>query len=302
MRVGLIGNYHAFAGWHHPRHWQRPVSRHRPRQDARCSCPTPERQRHSNFPAQDRSLHATLVGIRMRDIQITWLRAGGRHAMTRRRLHLAPACRRGVGRRTGAKVTHIGQDGVAIESDQVAARPVFWAAGVMASPAAAGLGQARDAAGRAIVNDVLSVLGCSGVDAIGVTSAAKGWRGAAVPGLAPVAEQQGHHVARAICAALAGRATADSLRYRHHGNLATIGRWLRLGDGRGAGVAAASPVGRTCLVVLGRRPCFAASGRAQSCRGGAEPAVGLPDIQARHTHHCGRGSFCPRRYDKLRSC
>jgi NADH dehydrogenase FAD-containing subunit len=132
--------------------------------------------------------------------------------------------RLGVEVRTGAKVTHIGQDGVAIDSDQVAARTVFWAAGVMASPAAAWLGQAGDAAGRVIVNDDLSVPGWPGVYAIGDTAASKGWRGAAVPGLAPAAKQQGHHVARAICAALEGRATADSFRYRHHGNLATIGR------------------------------------------------------------------------------
>jgi NADH dehydrogenase FAD-containing subunit len=132
--------------------------------------------------------------------------------------------RLGVEVRTGAKVTHIGQDGVAIDSDQVAARTVFWAAGVMASPAAAWLGQAGDAAGRVIVNDDLSVPGWSGVYAIGDTAASKGWRGAAVPGLAPAAKQQGHHVAGAICAALNGRATADIFRYRHHGNLATIGR------------------------------------------------------------------------------
>ena len=82
--------------------------------------------------------------------------------------------RLGVEVRTGAKVTHIGQDGVAIDSDQVAARTVFWAAGVMASPAAAWLGQAGDAAGRVIVNDDLSVPGWSGVYAIGDTAASQG--------------------------------------------------------------------------------------------------------------------------------
>ncbi|WP_428394246.1 NAD(P)/FAD-dependent oxidoreductase [Lichenicoccus sp.] len=130
----------------------------------------------------------------------------------------------GVEVRTGAKVTHISQDGVAIDSDQLAARTVFWAAGVAASPAAAWLGQAGDAAGRVIVDDDLSVPGWSGVYAIGDTAASKGWGGAAVPGLAPAAKQQGRYVARAIRAAAEGRAMSDSFRYRHYGNLATIGR------------------------------------------------------------------------------
>ena len=132
--------------------------------------------------------------------------------------------RLGVEVRTGAKVTHIGQDGVAIDSDHVAARTVFWAAGVAASPAAAWLGHAGDAAGRVIVDDDLSVPGWSGVYAIGDTAASKGWAGAAVPGLAPAAKQQGLHVARAIRAAAEGRAVSDSFSYRHYGNLATIGR------------------------------------------------------------------------------
>jgi NADH dehydrogenase len=51
-----------------------------------------------------------------------------------------------------------------------------------------------------------------------------GWGGAAVPGLAPAAKQQGHHVARVIRAAMEGGALSDSFRYRHYGNLATIGR------------------------------------------------------------------------------
>jgi NADH dehydrogenase FAD-containing subunit/uncharacterized membrane protein YphA (DoxX/SURF4 family) len=132
--------------------------------------------------------------------------------------------RLGVEVRTGAKVTHIGRDGVAIDSDQVAARTVFWAAGVTASPAAAWLGQTGDPAGRVIVNDDLSVPGWSGVYAIGDTAASKGWGGAPVPGLAPAAKQQGNHVARAICAAAEGRVMSDSFHYRHYGNLATIGR------------------------------------------------------------------------------
>jgi NADH dehydrogenase FAD-containing subunit len=136
----------------------------------------------------------------------------------------SPMRRLGVETRTGAKVTHIDRDGVAIDRDQVAARTVFWAAGVTASPAAVWLGQAGDAAGRVMVGDDLSAPGWSDVYAIGDTAASTGWSGAAVPGLAPAAKQQGNYVARAIRAAIEGRAMPGSFRYRHSGNLATIGR------------------------------------------------------------------------------
>jgi NADH dehydrogenase FAD-containing subunit len=139
--------------------------------------------------------------------------------------HAERALRRlGVDVRTDAKVTEIGHHGVSVGTDRLAARTVFWAAGVAASPAAAWLGRPGDAAGRVIVDDNLSVPGWPGVYAIGDTAASMGWGGAAVPGLAPAAKQQGHHVARVIRAAMEGGALSDSFRYRHYGNLATIGR------------------------------------------------------------------------------
>ena len=57
-----------------------------------------------------------------------------------------------------------------------------------------------------------------------------------LPGVAPVAKQQGAYVARVIAARLAGRPAVAPFRYRNYGNLATIGRreavvdfgWLRL--------------------------------------------------------------------------
>jgi NADH:ubiquinone reductase (H+-translocating) len=45
-----------------------------------------------------------------------------------------------------------------------------------------------------------------------------------VPGIAPAAKQQGLHAARTIKARLAGDAATKSFRYKHSGNLATIGR------------------------------------------------------------------------------
>ena len=142
----------------------------------------------------------------------------------------------GVEVRTDAKVTRIGHEGVEIDGGRVAARTTFWAAGVAASPAAKWLGQAGDKSGRVLVADDLSVRDCPGVFAIGDTAASNAWAGAAVPGLAPAAKQQGRHVARVIRAAINGDPAPDAFQYRHYGNLATIGRlaavlemrWLRL--------------------------------------------------------------------------
>jgi len=130
----------------------------------------------------------------------------------------------GVEVRTNAKVTRIDHDGVEIDGGRIAARTTFWAAGVAASPAAKWLGQAGDKSGRVLVDDDLAVQGCPGVFAIGDTAASNGWAGALVPGLAPAAKQQGRHVARVIRAAIEGSPAPGAFRYRHYGNLATIGR------------------------------------------------------------------------------
>ena len=139
----------------------------------------------------------------------------------------------GVEVRTGAKVTQIDEEGVELDAERIASRTVFWAAGVAASPAAKWLGQTPDGSGRVVVNGDLSVPGCPGVFAVGDTAASKGWAGAPVPGLAPAAKQQGRHVARMIRAAIAGRPSPGMFRYRHYGNLATIGRLAAVVELRG---------------------------------------------------------------------
>ena len=136
----------------------------------------------------------------------------------------------GIDVRTGARVTDVDSSGVAVDGERIAARTVFWAAGVAASPAAHWLGQAGDAAGRVVVGEDLSVAGWLGVYAIGDTAASKGWGGMAVPGLAPAATQQGRHVAGVLRAAIEGRAMPAAFHYRHRGNLATVGRMAAVAE------------------------------------------------------------------------
>jgi NADH dehydrogenase/putative oxidoreductase len=139
----------------------------------------------------------------------------------------------GVEVRTDARVTHIDQKGVEIDGGRIAARTTFWAAGVAASPAAKWLGQAGDKSGRVLVDDNLGVHGCPRVFAIGDTAASNGWQGAGVPGLAPAAKQQGRHAANVIRAAIKGHPAPGAFRYRHYGNLATIGRLAAVVELRG---------------------------------------------------------------------
>ncbi len=141
----------------------------------------------------------------------------------------------GVELRTGVAVTGCSEQGVVLGDEFIAAATVVWAAGVMASPAARWLGAAHDRAGRVIVESDLTPPGHPEIFVIGDTAAASGADGRPLPGLAPVAKQQGAYVAQTMRARLAGHSTPP-FRYHHAGSLATIGRghavadfgWVRL--------------------------------------------------------------------------
>jgi len=117
----------------------------------------------------------------------------------------------------GSRVEAVAAEGVTVSGQQVPARTVLWAPGVMASPAVSWLGVEPDKSGRVKVGPGLDVAGLDGVYAIGDTAASAGWAGKDVPGLALAAKQGGAYVARAIRARLAGRPAPAPFRYRHLG-------------------------------------------------------------------------------------
>ena len=123
----------------------------------------------------------------------------------------------------GQPVNDIAEDGVSVGNRFIPAHTVIWAAGVRASPAAYWLGAECDRAGRIVVGDDLRVPGIDHVFAIGDTASCPGPGGTPLPGVAPVAKQQGRHAALSIIRTLEGRTVAP-FRYRDYGNLATIGR------------------------------------------------------------------------------
>jgi NADH dehydrogenase len=132
--------------------------------------------------------------------------------------------RMGVEVRTGSAVTGVDADGVLLGEERIAAGAVIWAAGVQASPAAGWLGAQHDRAGRVEVEPDLSLPGHPEVFVIGDTATVKTESGKPVPGLAPAAKQMGQFVGATIAARVQGKPAPGRFRYRHQGDLATIGR------------------------------------------------------------------------------
>jgi len=148
--------------------------------------------------------------------------------------------RLGVTPLPGHTVVDIGPQTVAMttpdgQRSDVAARTVIWAAGVSASPLASALARASgaevDRAGRVAVDVQLALPGHPEVFALGDMVRVQAADGSFVPlpGVAPVAMQQGRYVASVIRDRLGGK-TASAFHYRDKGNLATIGRSKAVAD------------------------------------------------------------------------
>ena len=129
----------------------------------------------------------------------------------------------GVEVRLGAVVTGCSCAAVFLGDERIETRTIMWAAGVKASPAGAWLGVDTDRVGRVRVGADLSVPGHPNIFVIGDTALAMGVDGEPLPGVAPVAKQQGKYVADVLRARMKARPT-EPFRYRNNGSMATIGR------------------------------------------------------------------------------
>jgi NADH dehydrogenase len=142
----------------------------------------------------------------------------------------------------GHTVTGIEEDRVTTttpggQTQAYPARTVVWAAGVAAVGVAGALAEAGgaevDGAGRIVVEADLTLRSHPEVIALGDMTVIRTPRGVeALPGLAPVAMQQGRHAARVIRARLRGELPRP-FRYLDKGNLATIGRLRAVADIKG---------------------------------------------------------------------
>jgi NADH dehydrogenase len=129
--------------------------------------------------------------------------------------------RLGVEVRLGQAVTGCNADGIALGDEVIEAGTIIWAAGVKASPAAQWLGVTGDRAGRVMVGPDLRPPGHDHIYVIGDTAVVFD---RPVPGIAPVAKQQGDYVAQVIETRIDGREASLPFIYRDRGLLATIGR------------------------------------------------------------------------------
>jgi NADH dehydrogenase len=145
--------------------------------------------------------------------------------------------RLGVRVRTNMLVCDVQPECVTVRTsdrtETVPCHTVLWAAGVQASPLAAILaratGAALDRAGRVSVQPDLTLLGHAEVFVIGDMATFTHPTGKPLPGVAPVAMQQGQYVARLIQARLRGQ-TLPPFHYHDYGNMATIGRNAAVAD------------------------------------------------------------------------
>lgn len=125
---------------------------------------------------------------------------------------------------TGSLVSNIDGRGVDVSGDRINAATVLWAAGVKASSLGESSGFACDKAGRIEVGEDLSIPGHANIFVAGdQCSVISNDIKAPLPGIAPVAVQQGRFIADAIAADIDGN-PRGKFRYKDKGQMATIGR------------------------------------------------------------------------------
>jgi NADH dehydrogenase len=133
---------------------------------------------------------------------------------------------RGVHVWTDSRVTSVGEGGVSVGNENVAAATVLWAAGVRAADVGRTLGATIDQVGRVKVGPDLTLPGHPEVFVLGDMASLEESEGKLLPGVATVAMQEGIYAANVIRKEVQGGAVAERAPFRYHdlGQLATIGR------------------------------------------------------------------------------
>lgn len=135
----------------------------------------------------------------------------------------------GVEVQTSTLVTQVELGSVHIRESKLPATVILWAAGVAASPLGKKLGAPVDRVGRVLVNPDLSIPGHPEVFVVGDLAALKDENGKWLPGVAPVAMQEGKATAHNIANELRCE-PRKNFHYSNKGSLATIGRAAAVAD------------------------------------------------------------------------
>ncbi len=123
---------------------------------------------------------------------------------------------------TSSPVSNVDADGVEVGGERIHAATVLWAAGVEASPLGKATGEQVDRQGRVMVQPDLSLKHHPHVFIAGDMAHFEQSDGKLLPGTAPVALQQGRHVAKMILQDIHGK-TREPFRFLDKGQMATIG-------------------------------------------------------------------------------
>lgn len=130
----------------------------------------------------------------------------------------------GIEVRLGEAVREIDATGLMVGDVRIDAANILWCAGTAARPAARWLDADAARNGAVKVLPDCSVPQHPEIFAIGDVASFDGESGRPLPGLAPVAKQQGHYVGRVLKARLSGKFAPPPFRYRDQGTMAVIGR------------------------------------------------------------------------------
>jgi NADH dehydrogenase len=135
----------------------------------------------------------------------------------------------GVEVHTGIHATNLSEQGLQVGDEFIRCRVKIWAAGNAASPIGHSLGAPIDRAGRVIVNDDFTIPGHPEIQVIGDLANFSHQTGEPLPGVSPVAMQQGRHAARNVIAMIDGE-KPRRFWYFDKGSMATIGRNKAVAD------------------------------------------------------------------------
>jgi len=135
----------------------------------------------------------------------------------------------GVEVRASSRATNLTEAGVQVDGEFIPCRVKIWAAGNNASFVGKTLGIPVDRVGRVVVNDDLTIPGHPEVQVIGDLANFSHQTGEPLPGISPVAMQQGRHAARNVLAMIKRR-KPERFRYWDKGTMATIGRNKAVAD------------------------------------------------------------------------
>src|SRR5213593_4065238 len=135
----------------------------------------------------------------------------------------------GVEVRTGIHATNLSEEGLQVGDEFIPCRVKIWAAGNNASFVGHSLGAPIDRVGRVIVNKDLTIPDHPEVQVIGDLANFSHQTGQPLPGVSPVAMQQGRHAAGNVLAMIDGR-KPQRFWYFDKGSMATIGRNKAVAD------------------------------------------------------------------------